>query len=187
MDLAVVSESGGRPAARVEAFLNLSARSPFAIACGQLGRRRVPLWEELARFVSSSFAPQLVLTPPSSSPSVKILNIPLAVAFRLGTRPARAPWYVVSRQSLTSAHLLPRARILISSSSWSLSCSLILCTIPHHLRYLSRCLVPCCVVSCSRARNGYALIRSRPCPRPITSLRSGSHRWNGRSLGTAVK
>ena len=187
MDLAVVSKSSGRPAARVEAFLNLSARSPFAIACGQLGRRRVPLWEELARFVSSSFAPQLVLTPPSSSPSVKILNIPLAVAFRLGTRPARAPWYVESRQSLTSAHLLPRARILISSSSWSLSCSLILCTIPHHLRYLSRCLVPCCVVSCSRARNGYALIRSRPCPRPITSLRSGSHRWNGRSLGTAVK
>ena len=26
-------------------------------ACGKLGRRRVPLWEELARFVSSSFAP----------------------------------------------------------------------------------------------------------------------------------
>ena len=94
MDLAVVSESGGRPAARVEAFLNFSARSPFAIACGQLERRRVLLWEELARFVSSSFALQLVLTPPSSSPSVKILNIPLAVAFLLCTRPARAPLYV---------------------------------------------------------------------------------------------
>ncbi|KAL1725153.1 hypothetical protein EV714DRAFT_240199 [Schizophyllum commune] len=73
MDLAVVSKSSGRPAARVEAFLNLSARSPLAIACGRLGRRRVPPWEELA-----------------CSPSVKILDIPLAIAFLLGTRPARA-------------------------------------------------------------------------------------------------
>ena len=140
MDLAVVSESGGRPAARVEAFLNLSARSPFAIACRQLGRRRVPLWEELARFVSSSFAPQLVLTPPSSSPSVKVLDIPLAVAFRLGPRPARALWYVFFSLVVGLCSSSPVCRTLISSSPfspWSLSCSLSSADPVYH--YLQSC------------------------------------------------
>ncbi|KAL1712044.1 hypothetical protein EV715DRAFT_268165 [Schizophyllum commune] len=124
MDLAVVSKSGGRPAARVEAFLNLSARSPLAVACGRLGRRRVPPWEELA-----------------CSPSVKILDIPLATAFLLGPRPARA------------LCLLP------SRSQWI--CSSTLSSLPvsdHKSAFLSSSLVRQCTWSASdaNANLGYA-------------------------------
>ena len=87
----------------------------------------MPPWEELARFVSSSFAPRVVLTPPSSSPSVKILDIPLAVAFRLGPRPARALWYVVFPPVVDLRSSSSACKTLISSSPfspWSLSCSL---------------------------------------------------------------